>query len=61
MKRIARTIPATVATRQIETPNGEMTIVFRYELQGGGRRIRASEQLRGGGRDQDNVWVFERL
>jgi hypothetical protein len=51
---------ALVATWQIETPNGEMTIVFRYELQDGGRRIGASEQLRGGGRDQDNVWVFER-
>jgi len=37
-----------------------MTIVFRYELQGGGRRLRAAEQLRGADRDQDNVWVFER-
>jgi hypothetical protein len=51
---------ALVATWQIETPNGEMTIVLRYDLQDGGRRLRASEQLRGGGRDQDNVWVFER-
>jgi hypothetical protein len=51
---------ALVATWQIEIPNGEMTIAFRYELQGGGRRLRAAEQLRGGGRDQDNVWVFER-
>jgi hypothetical protein len=42
------------------TPNGEMTIVFRYELQEGGRRLRAAEQLRGAGRNQDNVWVFER-
>jgi hypothetical protein len=37
-----------------------MTISFRYELQDGGRRLRAAEQIRGGGRDQDNVWVFER-
>ncbi len=51
---------ALVAAWQIEIPNGEMSIVFRYELQDGGRRLRASEQLRGGGRDQDNVWVFER-
>ena len=40
--------------------SGEMTISFRYELQGNGRRLPAAEQLRGGGRDQDNVWVFER-
>jgi hypothetical protein len=51
---------ALVATMRVELPNGEITIAFRYELQNGGRRLRASEQLRGGGRDQDNVWVFER-
>jgi hypothetical protein len=49
-----------VAAWRVEIPNGELTISFRYELQDGGRRLRASEQLRGGGRDQDNVWVFER-
>jgi hypothetical protein len=42
------------------TPNGAMTIVFRYELQEEGRRLRAAEQLRGAGREMDNVWVFER-
>jgi hypothetical protein len=41
----------------MEIPNGEMTISFRYVLEDGGRRLRAAEQLRGGGRDQDNVWV----
>jgi len=51
---------ALIATWRIESPNGEMTIAFRYELQDGGRRVRASEQLRGRGRDQDNVWVFDR-
>jgi hypothetical protein len=35
-------------------------MVWRYELFGDGRRLRATEQIRGGGRDQDNVWVFER-
>jgi hypothetical protein len=44
----------------VPTPNGEITIVFRYELQEGGRRLRAAEQLRGADSDQDNVWVFER-
>ena len=51
---------ALVATWRVEIPNGEMTISFRYALEDGGRRLRASEQLRGGGRDQDNVWVFDR-
>jgi hypothetical protein len=51
---------ALLFTDRVPTPNGEMTIVFRYELQEGGRRLRAAEQLRGAGRDQDNVWVFER-
>jgi hypothetical protein len=51
---------ALVAAWRIQGPNSEMTISFRYELQDGGRRLRAAEQLRGGSRDQDNVWVFER-
>src|SRR5262245_12650940 len=40
---------ALVGTWRVEIPNGEMTIVFRYELLDGGRRLRASEQLRGAG------------
>jgi len=51
---------ALVGTWRVEIPNSEMTISFRYELEDGGRRLRASEQLRGGGRDQDNIWIFER-
>jgi hypothetical protein len=51
---------ALEATWRIEAPDSEMTISFRYELQDGGRRLRATEQIRGGGRDQDNLWVFER-
>ena len=51
---------ALVFTTRIQSPDSEMTISFRYELQDGGRRLRAAEQLRGGGRDQDNLWVFER-
>jgi hypothetical protein len=42
------------------TPSGEMHITFRYELQDSGRRLRAAEQLRGPGREQDNLWVFDR-
>ena len=51
---------ALVAAWRVAIPNGELTISFRYELENGGRRLRAAEQLRGGGRDQDNVWVFDR-
>jgi hypothetical protein len=59
-KEIAFNLVALVATWRIQGPYGEMTISFRYELQDGGRRLRAAEQFRGAGRDQDNVWVFER-
>jgi len=51
---------ALVLSSRIQRPNGEMKIVFRYELLDAGRRLRAVEQIRGGGRDQDNVWIFER-
>jgi hypothetical protein len=49
-----------VLSSRIQRPNGEMKIVFRYELLDDGRRLRAVEQIRGAGRDQDNVWIFER-
>jgi hypothetical protein len=37
-----------------------MAISFRNELIDGGRRLRASETLRGTDHDQDNVWIFDR-
>ena len=51
---------ALVAIWRIQATGGELTISFRYELQNGGRGLRAAEQFRGGGRDQDNLWIFER-
>ena len=51
---------ALLLTSRMQLPNGELRITFRYELVDGGRRLRAVEQLRGGGRDQDNVWIFDR-
>jgi hypothetical protein len=39
-------------------PDSEVTMTWRYELLEGG--LRAVERIRGGGRDQDNIWVFER-
>ena len=53
-------LDALVFIDTVPTRNGEMTIAFRYELQDGGRRLQAAERLRGSGRDQDNVWVFDR-
>ena len=37
-----------------------VTMTWRYEVTDGARRLRAVERMRGGGRDQDNVWVFDR-
>lgn len=50
-----------VFTDTINTPNGELTIGFRYQLEDSGQRLRATERLRGAGREQDNVWVFDRV
>ena len=49
-----------VSTIEGPDPGATLSIGFRYELLDGGRRLRATEQLRGQGRDQDNVWVFDR-
>ena len=51
---------ALVGTWRIQRPDGETTISFRHELLDAGRRLRATERLRGSGQDQDNVWMFER-
>jgi hypothetical protein len=51
---------ALVAMFWTRSSDSEMTMSWRYELQDGGRRLSAIEQIRGGGRDQDNAWVFER-
>jgi len=37
-----------------------VTMTWRYEAVDNGRGLRAVERMRGGGRDQDNVWVFDR-
>lgn len=42
------------------TSGGDLVVSFRYRLEEGGRRLRATEKLRGAGREQDNVWVFDR-
>jgi|SRR5712691_2630716 len=40
--------------------DSQVTMSWRYELHDGGRRVTAIERIRGGGRDQDNVWAFDR-
>jgi hypothetical protein len=45
---------------QMKGPDSEVTMIWRYELLEHRRRLRAVEQIHGGGRDQDNVWEFER-
>lgn len=51
---------ALVADHRMGAPDAVVTMSWRHELADGGRRLRATEQLRGGGRDQDNVWEFVR-
>ncbi len=51
---------ALVFSGRSQSPDALWTISFRYELLEEGRRLRAVEQIRGGGRDQDNIWMFDR-
>jgi hypothetical protein len=51
---------ALVVEHRVGAPDSVMTISWRHEVIDNGQRLRAFEQLRGGGRDQDNVWEFER-
>jgi hypothetical protein len=52
---------ALVFVAKVDGPDPDRTISiqFRYEIVDG-RRLRAAEQLRGGGRDQDNIWIYDR-
>jgi hypothetical protein len=51
---------ALVITFRTKQPDVDVVISFRYELVDAGRRLRATEQVRGTDHDQDNVWMFER-
>ena len=50
---------ALVVTFTNPLPEGEMTIMFRHELIDDGRRLRASEQVRGVPWAQEYVWIFD--
>ena len=42
------------------TPDAPVVMTWHYELARDAGRLRATERIRGGGRDQDNVWEFAR-
>jgi len=49
-----------VSEDRFGTAEAAVVMTWRYELLEDGRRLRATERIRGAGRDQDNVWEFER-
>ena len=49
-----------VAQFHTETQDLVRTMSWRYELEDSGRRLKATERIRGGGHDQDNIWIFDR-
>ena len=51
---------ALVSEHRTGTTDPAVTISWRYELVDSGRRLRAIERIKGGGRDQHNVWEFDR-
>ena len=51
---------ALVFTTRTAHADGEVTVSYRYEVTEDGRHLTATEQVRGSGRDQDNVWMFDR-
>ena len=51
---------ALITEFRIGTPEAPAVMTWRYELSDAGRRLRATERICGGGRDQDNVWEFRR-
>ncbi len=51
---------ALVTENRMGSPEAAVVMTWRYQLTDGGRRLRATERIRGAGRDQDNVWEFDR-
>ena len=51
---------ALVVTWRTERAGGVTVVSFRCELIDAGRRLRATEAVRGTDHDQDNIWVFDR-
>ena len=51
---------ALVSEDRMGPEGAGMIMMWRYELTNDARRLRATEQIRGAGRDQDNIWEFDR-
>jgi hypothetical protein len=51
---------ALVSEDRLGSGDAAMVMTWRYELSNDQRRLRATERMRGAGRDQDNVWEFDR-
>jgi hypothetical protein len=51
---------ALVSEYRTTTPEDVVIMSWQYELIDSGRGLQATERIRGGGRDQDNVWRFAR-
>ena len=51
---------ALVSEDHMGAADAPVIMTWRYELTEGGGRMRATERIRGAGRDQDNVWEFVR-
>ena len=51
---------ALVSEDRLGSGDVAMVMTWRYELSTDERRLRATERIRGAGRDQDNVWEFDR-
>ena len=49
-----------VSEYRTTTPADVVIMTWRYELIESGAGLQATERIRGGGRDQDNVWRFTR-
>ena len=58
--RLAWEEDALVFNCRLESSDESWTMSWRYELLEEGQRLRAVEKIRGGARDQDNIWIFER-
>ena len=51
---------ALLSEDQMGSGDEAMVMTWRYELISDARRLRAGERILGAGRDQDNVWEFDR-
>ena len=50
---------ALISEDRMGSGDAAMVMTWRYELMTAERRLRATERIRGAGRDQDNVWEFQ--